>query len=101
MIMHRHLAAATLAVAVASPAMALEAHKSVMVDGTPEQAWATIGDFCGIAGWHPRLRSASSARRTAADPHPVAQGWWHDRRGGDRTRQEQLQLHDPLGPTPS
>jgi len=55
MIMHRHLAAATLAVAVASPAMALEAHKSVMVDGTPEQAWAAIGDFCGIAGWHPAI----------------------------------------------
>lgn len=50
-----HLSAAALAVVVAMPAMALDAEKQVMVDATPAQAWAAIGDFCAIGGWHPAV----------------------------------------------
>ena len=63
MFMLRHLAAAALAVAVASPAMALEAHKSVMVDATPAQAWAAVGDFCGISTWHPAVEKCELGKK--------------------------------------
>ena len=61
MFMLRHLAAAALAVAVASPAMALEAYKSVMVDATP--AWAAVGDFCGISTWHPAVEKCELGKK--------------------------------------
>ena len=63
MFMLRHLAAAALAVAVSSPAMALEAHKSVMVDATPAQAWAAVGDFCGIVDWHPAVEKCELGKK--------------------------------------
>lgn len=53
----RHLAAATITVLIATPALALEVDKQVTVDATPAQAWAAIGDFCAIGGWHPAIEA--------------------------------------------
>ena len=36
-------------------ASALDVTKTVTVDATPAVAWKTIGDFCGIADWHPAI----------------------------------------------
>lgn len=35
--------------------MALDTAKSVNVAAAPDKVWATIGDFCGIAAWHPAV----------------------------------------------
>lgn len=51
----RYLTIAAATVLVATPAMALEVKKQVTVDATPAQAWAAIGDFCAIGGWHPAV----------------------------------------------
>ena len=50
----RHtLLAAGIAVLCATPALALEAKKQVKVDASADDAWAAIGEFCGISDWHP------------------------------------------------
>ena len=41
--------------ACATPALALEANKQVKVNGTPDAAWAAIGEFCDISAWHPAV----------------------------------------------
>jgi hypothetical protein len=51
----RFIAAAALATIVASPAFALDVKKSVTVDASPADTWKAIGDFCGIADWHPAV----------------------------------------------
>jgi Polyketide cyclase / dehydrase and lipid transport len=51
----RGLLAAGLVAAVAAPAMALDAAKQVEVAASPAEAWAAIGDFCGIGNWHPAV----------------------------------------------
>ena len=48
-------AAMAVAAVVASPAFAIEVKKSVHVDASPADTWAAIGDFCGIANWHPAI----------------------------------------------
>ncbi|MFZ1425137.1 MAG: SRPBCC family protein [Geminicoccaceae bacterium] len=53
----RYLAATAVTVFVATPALALEVNKQVTVDATPAQAWAAIGDFCAIGGWHPAIET--------------------------------------------
>ena len=47
--------AAAIALAMAAPAFAIEVKKHVVVNATPEAAWAAIGDFCGISTWHPAV----------------------------------------------
>jgi len=50
----RHtLLAAGIAALCATPALALEAKKQVKVDASADDAWAAIGEFCGISDWHP------------------------------------------------
>lgn len=53
------ITSAVLACVVASPAFALEAKKSIHVDASPAAAWKEIGDFCGIADWHPAVAKCS------------------------------------------
>lgn len=43
----------------ATPALALEASKTVDVAASPEKVWQTIGNFCGIADWHPAISACS------------------------------------------
>ena len=37
------------------PGHALEVQKSATVAASPDKVWHTIGDFCGIAAWHPAV----------------------------------------------
>ncbi|MFL5336291.1 MAG: SRPBCC family protein [Geminicoccaceae bacterium] len=55
MTVRNYLSAAALVLAFATPALALEAKKEIMVDTTPAKAWAAIGDFCAIGSWHPAI----------------------------------------------
>jgi Polyketide cyclase / dehydrase and lipid transport len=49
------VSAAVAGLLAATPAFALEASKTVDVAASPEKVWQTIGDFCGIANWHPAI----------------------------------------------
>ena len=42
-----------------APAFALDAGKTVDIKAPPATVWATIGDFCGIAQWHPAIASCT------------------------------------------
>src|SRR5512147_2504167 len=48
-------AAAVVLVGFGGSAMALDTAKSVTVAAAPDKFWAAIGDFCGIAAWHPAV----------------------------------------------
>lgn len=47
--------AALLGVAAASPALAADAARTVTIAAGADVVWAAIGDFCGIATWHPAI----------------------------------------------
>lgn len=49
------LAAALVLAMTAGAASALEASKTVDIKAPPARVWAAIGDFCGIAQWHPAI----------------------------------------------
>ena len=51
--------AAMALVVTAAPAFALDASKTVDIKAPPAKVWATIGDFCGIAQWHPAIASCT------------------------------------------
>ena len=53
------LALAVLALG-ASGASALEVTKQVPAAAAPDKVWAAIGDFCGIAKWHPAVEKCTS-----------------------------------------
>ncbi len=55
--------AAVAGVLVATPAFALEASKTVDVAASPEKVWQTIGNFCGIADWHPAIASCAPGQQ--------------------------------------
>ena len=59
----RCIAAAAFAVALATPALALEAKKELKVDATPEAAWAAIGEFCEISSWHPAVEKCELSEK--------------------------------------
>lgn len=46
--------AATFAVS-SSAALALDAHVAKDTKANAKAAWAAVGDFCGIANWHPAV----------------------------------------------
>lgn len=49
-------AAVAISVTMTGSAFAVEARKRVeSLEITPEKVWAVIGDFCGIANWHPAV----------------------------------------------
>ena len=43
--------------------MALTVKKSIDVAAAPDKAWAAIGDFCGIAAWHPAVAKCALERK--------------------------------------
>ena len=40
-------------------ASALTVRKTIDVSASPDRVWAAIGDFCGIAKWHPLVASCA------------------------------------------
>ena len=61
------IVAAVVGLAIAAPGFAIEVKKQVAVVATPAAAWAAIGDFCGIAAWHPAVESCALSRQDGAD----------------------------------
>jgi hypothetical protein len=53
--MLKTLLSAAFAAALATPAFALDVSQTFDVPAPPAKVWATIGDFCGIAAWHPAI----------------------------------------------
>ena len=53
------IAAAAALLLTAGAASALEASKTVDIKAPPAKVWATIGDFCGIAQWHPAIANCT------------------------------------------
>jgi uncharacterized protein YndB with AHSA1/START domain len=53
------LTAAMLLAITAGAASALEASKTVDIKAPPAKVWAAIGDFCGIAQWHPAIANCT------------------------------------------
>ena len=53
----RLLLAIGVAVACATPALALEVEKQVKVEASADDTWAAIREFCSIAVWHPAVES--------------------------------------------
>jgi Polyketide cyclase / dehydrase and lipid transport len=51
------------AMAIATPAFALDVKKSIEVSATPDATWAAIGDFCGIGNWHPAIAKCDVATK--------------------------------------
>ncbi len=37
------------------PGHAVEVQRSVDIAAAPDKVWHTVGDFCGIAAWHPAV----------------------------------------------
>jgi carbon monoxide dehydrogenase subunit G len=50
----------------AAPAFALDVKKAVDVPALPEAVWKTIGDFCGIANWHPAIEKCEISKKDGA-----------------------------------
>jgi uncharacterized protein YndB with AHSA1/START domain len=57
------LAAAVILAATTGAACALEASKSVDIKAPPAKVWEAIGDFCGIAQWHPAVATCTPSVR--------------------------------------
>ncbi|MBH0238143.1 SRPBCC family protein [Methylobrevis albus] len=50
-----------------APALAIEAKKRVEDQGiTVDAAWSAIGDFCGIAAWHPAVAKCTLSEKDGA-----------------------------------
>lgn len=50
----------------AGSALALDAHVSKDTAGAPAAVWAAIGDFCGIAAWHPAVAKCEISAKDGA-----------------------------------
>lgn len=60
-------AVAVAVIAAATPALAVDAKQRVESQSiTVEAAWAAIGDFCGIAAWHPAIESCVPSEKDGA-----------------------------------
>jgi hypothetical protein len=61
------VAAATVLISI-GPAFALDSSVTMTSSMSPEALWKKIGDFCGIASWHPAIEkcvlSADGKQRT-------------------------------------
>lgn len=49
--------------ATLTPAGAASVKESVEIAAAPDAVWQAIGDFCGIAKWHPDIRSCRLSER--------------------------------------
>lgn len=78
-----------LSATVALPASALETTRWVDVEAKPDAAWRSLGDYCGVAAWHPDVKGCTVRRDdgvtvrtlTLADGGTVAERLvdWNDR----------------------
>ena len=50
----------------AGSAFALDVKKAVDVPASPDAVWKTIGDFCGIANWHPAIEKCEISKKDGA-----------------------------------
>lgn len=53
--MHKTLAWAGALAAIAGVAQAAEVKETIEIAAAPGKVWVAIGDFCGIANWHPAV----------------------------------------------
>jgi hypothetical protein len=51
---------------MAAPALALDAHVAKDTAGSAAAAWAAVGDFCGIAAWHPAVAKCEISAKDGA-----------------------------------
>lgn len=56
----------TALVSGATAVSALEAHVSKTTTGSADAAWAVVGDFCGIANWHPAVTKCELSTKDGA-----------------------------------
>jgi hypothetical protein len=56
-------AVASLAAMAATPALALSVTRSAEVAAPPAKVWAVIGEFCGIADWHPAIEKCELSKK--------------------------------------
>jgi hypothetical protein len=66
MTLTRGLFTSAFILALASPTLALEAAKQIEVQATPAATWTAIGDFCGIANWHPAVAKCELSEQDGA-----------------------------------
>ena len=59
----RLIAVAVLLVTPFTSASALGLTKSINIDAAPETVWKTIGEFCGIADWHPSVEKCALSEK--------------------------------------
>ena len=45
------------------PGHAIEVQKSADLPAHPDKVWQTIGDFCGIADWHPAIEKCVASEK--------------------------------------
>lgn len=60
--------AAAAAALFATPAFAISVTETTPVTATPDKVWEAIGDFCGIAQWHPAVEGCTLVE---SGPKPV------------------------------
>ena len=97
----RYTALAALAALGVSSTAALAIDSSVTMTSSmsPDALWKKVGDFCGIASWHPAIEkcvlSADGKERTLS-----LKGGGTSRRGAGKLgqRRSQLHVHHPVGP---
>jgi hypothetical protein len=44
-------------------AWALDVTEKIEIKAAPDKVWAAIGDFCGIANWHPAIASCEASEK--------------------------------------
>lgn len=64
--MIRTALAAAAALLAATPAFALEASTTKDIAASPDKVWQAIGNFCGIADWHPAIAKCEMTQRDGA-----------------------------------
>ena len=50
----------------AGPAYALDVKKTVDAPASPDAVWKIVGDFCGIADWHPAIEKCEISKKDGA-----------------------------------
>lgn len=82
------LGIAALASAAAAPAFAIEVTRSVEIAASPAKVWQTLGDFCGIQGWHPVVEKCSLSEKDGKHLRSLSL------KGGGTILEEQLSRDD-------
>ena len=62
----RHLALAAAFAALATPAFAIDVSEKMDSALSADAVWAKVGDFCGIAKWHPAVKNCTLSQKDGA-----------------------------------